>query len=89
MCALTCPRPARSRSHTGPAVTGVIGTRLPKFGVFGDTMNVASRMESTSRPGRIHISANTRDLLANEEWEATGGIAVKGKGASASCGAAS
>ncbi len=37
--------------HTGPCVSGLIGTKLPKFSLFGDTMNTSSRMESTCTPG--------------------------------------
>ncbi|KAF5831690.1 nucleotide cyclase [Dunaliella salina] len=74
-------QPVRIRigMHTGDVVSGTIGTKLPKFSVFGDAMNMASRMESTGVPGRIHVSEATRNLLLNEDWEPTGGVEVKGK----------
>ncbi|KAF5837936.1 hypothetical protein DUNSADRAFT_3657 [Dunaliella salina] len=66
--------------HTGDVVSGLIGSKLPKFSIFGDTMNTASRMESTGLPGRIHVSETTQRLLPSEVWESSGGVEVKGKG---------
>lgn len=77
--------------HTGPCVSGLIGSKLPKFSIFGDTMNTASRMESTSLPGRIQVSDIAHKFLTASEaaagggghghqWQATGGIEIKGKG---------
>jgi len=75
------PVRVRVGMHTGNVVSGLIGSKLPKFSIFGDTMNTASRMESTGIPGRIHVSEATQRLLQNvEHWEPTGGVEVKGKG---------
>lgn len=63
--------------------SGLIGSKLPKFSLFGDTMNTSSRMESTSRPGCIQISESTYAMLEEDQqslFEATGGVEVKGKG---------
>ncbi|KAL6760541.1 hypothetical protein V8C86DRAFT_2550631 [Haematococcus lacustris] len=71
----------RAGLHSGPVVSGLVGSRLPKFSLFGDTMNTASRMESTSVPGRIQVSQATYELLRDprpSRWQPTGGVQVKG-----------
>ncbi|KAL6761031.1 hypothetical protein V8C86DRAFT_2545790 [Haematococcus lacustris] len=66
--------------HTGPLVSGLVGAKMPKFTLFGDTMNTASRMESTCQPGCVHVSDAFAQLLPQEDWKSTGGVQVKGKG---------
>ena len=67
--------------NSGPVVAGVIGTDKFRYDVWGDTVNVASRMESTGRPGKIHVSQQTYELIKDEiVCEVRDAIEVKGKG---------
>ncbi|MEO8477205.1 MAG: adenylate/guanylate cyclase domain-containing protein [Actinomycetota bacterium] len=67
--------------HTGPAVAGVIGTWKFVYDVWGDTVNMASRLESTSLPGRVHISQDVADSLGTAfEVAPRGVVDLKGKG---------
>lgn len=67
--------------HSGPIVAGVIGLRKFTYDLWGDTVNVASRMESTGEPGRIHVSAITAELIRNDfQLESRGFIEVKSLG---------
>ncbi len=67
--------------NTGPVVAGVVGVKKFAYDIWGDTVNVAARMESMSRPGSINVSESTYKLIRDYfDCEKRGEIFVKNKG---------
>lgn len=67
--------------HSGPVVSGIVGKRKYAFDVWGDTVNLASRMESSGEVGRVNISAYSYDLVKTAyRCEYRGKVSAKGKG---------
>ncbi|MBS3651695.1 response regulator [Pseudaminobacter sp. 19-2017] len=75
------PLQIRIGIHTGPVVAGIIGHHKFTYDVWGDTVNVASRLEAGSLPGRIQVSKAARQVLAGRyNFESRGRINLKGRG---------
>ncbi|KAG5451253.1 Adenylate cyclase type 9 [Clonorchis sinensis] len=67
--------------NCGAVTAGIIGIRKPFYDVWGDTVNVASRMHMTAKPGIVQVPSHVYDLLkAQYEFESLGEVFVRGKG---------
>ncbi|MEZ4850190.1 MAG: adenylate/guanylate cyclase domain-containing protein [Bacteroidia bacterium] len=73
----------RAGIHTGPVVAGIVGVKKFQYDIWGDTVNTASRMESSGAVGQVNISQSSYEMLKEDlqfKFESRGKIETKGKG---------
>ena len=77
--AFNLPLALRVGLHVGPVIGGVIGRERPTYDYWGDTLNIASRLETTGEPGRVHCSEAVYWRLRGEwPFEERGPMELKG-----------
>ncbi len=78
---LNLPLKIRVGIHSGPVAGGIIGQSRFLYDIWGDTVNMASRLEASGEPGSVHISTETLHLLSRPyQCRPVGGLELKGKG---------
>ena len=79
---LGLPLEMRIGIHSGPVAAGIIGEKRFLYDVWGDTVNIASRLEANGQPGHVHFSEETKSALTESGYQLipTGGVHLKGKG---------
>ena len=78
---LDLPLKIRVGIHSGPVAGGIIGQSRFLYDIWGDTVNMASRLEASGEPGAVHISSETLHLLSLPyQCKPVGGLELKGKG---------
>ncbi len=73
----------RTGLHTGPVIAGIVGVKKYAYDIWGDTVNVANRMETTSEVGKVNISQTSYDLVKDDpslRFTPRGALDAKGKG---------
>lgn len=73
----------RVGTHTGPVVAGIVGVKKFQYDIWGDTVNTASRLESSGQVGKVNISQSTYEIVKEErefQFEPRGKIEAKNKG---------
>ncbi|MDG2448071.1 MAG: adenylate/guanylate cyclase domain-containing protein, partial [Saprospiraceae bacterium] len=68
--------------HTGPVVAGIVGIKKFQYDIWGDTVNTASRIESSGKVGKVNISQHTYEIIKNDpqfSFISRGKIEIKGK----------
>lgn len=72
---------ARVGIHTGAVVAGVVGSKKFAYDIWGDTVNIAARMQEACEPGQVNVSETAHSLTKYEfQWQSRGKIAAKNKG---------